>query len=293
MESNMFKEDNKKVMVGIVLYNPILGRLRENIESIYKNVDKLAVVDNASENNLEIMELLKQYDKIEYIRNNCNMGIAKALNQICELAEKNCFSFVMTLDQDSVCLPCIIEEYAKYIRLNNLGILCPLIKDRNYEFEETNIDYNDEISIVNSCITSGMLFSVSVWKSVNGFDEVMFIDKVDFDFCGRIQLLGYKIYRVNKVLLLHEVGNSEVKYFMFLHKVIVRNHSAFRKYYIARNTVFLARKRRTHLIDAYIQVLKQLLLVLFYERKKVDKIIAISKGVYDGVFLEIDKRWQY
>ena len=49
-----------KYIAGIVLYNPDLGRLKENIESICKQVDKVILIDNGSDNirsNKEIFEL--------------------------------------------------------------------------------------------------------------------------------------------------------------------------------------------------------------------------------------------
>ena len=39
-----------KYIAGIVLYNPDLGRLKENIESICKQVDKVILIDNGSDN---------------------------------------------------------------------------------------------------------------------------------------------------------------------------------------------------------------------------------------------------
>ena len=43
-----------KYIAGIVLYNPDLGRLKENIESICKQVDKVILIDNGSDNRREI-----------------------------------------------------------------------------------------------------------------------------------------------------------------------------------------------------------------------------------------------
>ena len=50
-----------KYIAGIVLYNPDLGRLKENIESICKQVDKVILIDNGSDNIREIEDLIKEY----------------------------------------------------------------------------------------------------------------------------------------------------------------------------------------------------------------------------------------
>lgn len=280
--------------IGIVLFNPKIERLRENIEAVYRNkkTSTIIIIDNASENEDEIRKLLQGYEQIEYIRNAYNLGIAKALNQICARAKERNQSFVLTLDQDSVCPENILEEYEKYTDLDRLGILCPQIRDRNCDWVQPQ--KMKEVTVLKKCITSGSLVSLEAWEAVCGFDEIMFIDGVDHDFCARIRQKGYEIYQVNRVVLLHEIGSITVRRCLFW-KVIVKNHASFRKYYIARNTVFLARKRKAAWLIAksYLQVVKQFLIVLLYEQDKQEKLRAIIKGARDGTFLPIDVRWKY
>ena len=75
-----------KYIAGIVLYNPDLGRLKENIESICKQVDKVILIDNGSDNIREIEDLIKKYLNCILLKNGENMGIAYALNQILKYA---------------------------------------------------------------------------------------------------------------------------------------------------------------------------------------------------------------
>lgn len=42
-----------------------------------------------------------------------------------------------------------------------------------------------------------------------GFDEYLFIDKVDNDICLKLQENGFKIICVNKVGFTHEVGKAK------------------------------------------------------------------------------------
>ena len=70
----------------------------------------------------------------------------------------------------------------------------------------------------------------------------MFIDGVDFEFCYRMKKSGMNILRVNDVVLSHEIGNITVRHFLGF-RVIVKNHSPFRKYYIAKNIIYMARKQ--------------------------------------------------
>lgn len=322
-----------EIPVGIVLYNPKIERLRENLAAVCAQAPEIIVVDNASENAAEITSLLSGYHSVEYLRNGRNLGIAKALNQICAAARERNYAFVVTLDQDSACPENMFAEYRKYAGLGRLGILCPQVRDRNggrlvqhradtghcirrylrSAPREPCAGADGGVSIVDRCITSASMVSLEAWEAACGFDESMFIDGVDHDFCDRIARKGYLVYRVNSVTLLHEIGSIEVRRF-FAWKVLVKNHPAFRKYYIARNTVFLARKRRAaglvqhcannggystrYLRDAvlafkpYLQVTKQFLTVLFYEGSKKEKLGAILRGASDGRKLGIDKRWE-
>ena len=109
-----------KICAGIVLYNPDIDRLIENIDSINMQVKEIVLVDNASKNTQEIQDMiLSKYPEIVYIRNKINEGIAKALNQILNYSEKNGYEAFLTLDQDSICNSELVE---KYLRIN-----CPQI----------------------------------------------------------------------------------------------------------------------------------------------------------------------
>lgn len=57
----------------------------------------------------------------------------------------------------------------------------------------------------------------------------------------RVRKAGYKILRVNGVVLQHQLGELELKKVgnSVLH---VGGHSAFRKYYIAQNTIYISKK---------------------------------------------------
>ena len=116
-----------KYIAGIVLYNPDLGRLKENIESICKQVDKVILIDNGSDNIREIEDLIKEYLNCILLKNGENMGIAYALNQILKYAYENDVKWFLTLDQDSVCSRNLINTYSKYIDI------CINLKKRGYK----------------------------------------------------------------------------------------------------------------------------------------------------------------
>ena len=73
---------------GIVLFNPDIKRLEENISAISPQVGSLILVDNGSKNIDDIKKLIEGYGNITYIRNDDNYGIAKALDQIINKADE-------------------------------------------------------------------------------------------------------------------------------------------------------------------------------------------------------------
>lgn len=278
------------IPAGIVLFNPDITRLAENLNSIAKNVSCIYIVDNGSDNRAEIQKLLEEYENVLLHFNQKNEGIAKALNQLCESALTDGYQHLITLDQDSVCPENLVFEYQKYLSDNSIGLVCPLIRDRNVNFEKQ--EYVEEATEVDHCITSASMLSLRVWQKVNGFDESMYIDGVDFDFSDRVRKRGKKIIRLNNVVLLHEIGHIQERRFLFF-KTRVKNHSAFRKYYIARNTVYLARKRgsRRLYIKSYFQVAKQAGMVLLYESEKKQKLSNIWRGMIDGASSKLESKW--
>ena len=107
----------------------------------------------------------------------------------------------------------------------------------------------------------------------------MFIDSVDFEYCYRMRKNGYGVVQVKNVQLLHELGNSHKKKFLFW-KIDVTGHSAFRKYYIARNNIYYPLKHGLWLrfLRGNFRNLGLLVIVILYEDNKKEKIKAIFKG---------------
>jgi rhamnosyltransferase len=272
------------IAAGIVLYNPDLVRLKENVDAIYNQVKLLVLVDNNSNNINSIESGYSGNKKIIIIKNNSNFGISKALNQIMAFCEAKGYEWVLTLDQDSICPSNMIEEYKKYIEIPDIAIISPIIVDRNTTKSSEEKKYNNSYELIDECITSAALTNVLIWKEISGFDEYMFIDLVDHEYCKRVRINGNKIIRVNTVILLHEMGH--VTQHKFLGKEVnVMNHSAFRKYYMARNTLYCAKKHKEFgsVIYAYIRISTLILRTLLYEQNKWGKICKIIQGIKDGI----------
>lgn len=268
-----------RVLAGIVLFNPDIERLQQNIDAIKVQVDKLILVDNGSTDTC-YREKLEKKD-VEYVRNDSNLGIAYALNQILQYAYDNNFSWALTLDQDSVVAPDIMRVYSEIADKDKVGIVCCKTIDRN--FTELHQYENEPDHEVKYCITSASLTNVEGWKKVGGFDDSMFIDWVDWDICIALRHCGYKIIKTDRTHILHELGtNTRIKH-IGKYQFLILNRSAFRYYYVARNWIYLGRKwKKERLAVKLLQVLKMLLVALLYESHKWKNLKAFVRGTVDG-----------
>ena len=271
---------DKLFVAGIVTYNPDIDRLNLNVASIYKQVDRLIIVDNGSNNKEDIKQLCKNFDNVVLLLLSENYGIALAQNKICNYARENGYEWVIILDQDSICPPNIVAEYNKYLDYEDIGILSPRIFDINFGYTEKHFSTNDT-DVITDCLASASAIKISAWSKVGGFYEPMFIDKVDFDFCFQIRAKGYKVLRINTVELQHEVGHSVRKKFLFKERSVL-NHSPIRYYYMTRNS-FLMIKRNGFKIRWISGIIINIYGVLRYETNKKEKIKYILLGLYHGI----------
>jgi len=245
----------KKIAATVVLYNPDIEETLANIDSYAPYLDELIVVDNSSVENLKIKNILEKKYKLSYIFNNANLGIATALNIGCKKAiELKCL-WTLTMDQDSkfidfefyknsflplydnnkvaivaasdICVVNYTNSLSKFFdeEFSRQKAKKSLIE---YAIESSNSDYIETDFV----ITSGNFLNLSLFEEIKGFDDKLFIDQVDFDYCARALQLNFKILKFENIKFLHELG---------YYKDGVPQHNYIRKYYITRNLLYMSK----------------------------------------------------
>lgn len=282
------------VIAGIVTYNPEINRLNENISRLLKQCQEIVIVDNNSPNIECIREIIEENKNISLICNNRNLGIAKALNQLLEVAYVRGFKWILTMDQDSLLLPGIVERYVEFENDKSVAMVTCTIQERN-DTETTKSRNETAYENVRKCITSGCYTNVEAVMQVGLFDESYFIDYVDFDMCYRLLLQGYQIIKVNHVGLLHSTGALEP--FRVMGKnvkvgkrnIYIYHENPIRIFYFFRNTVYFWRKYgwRGREFTNPLHIAWRALLVVLYETPKAEKIKMIFRGIRDGCRKEI------
>jgi rhamnosyltransferase len=271
---------NEGVIASIVLYQPEWERLLENISAIQNQVEKVVLVINGP----GCEDVIFEYGEKEHffiIKNEKNEGIAFALNQAMAYAFEQKYKWVLTLDQDTVVPEGLVDSLLRHQYCDRIGIIAPDFIDRNYyrtAAEKKGWDF------VLNCITSASLTNVDAWKAVGGFDNKMFIDFVDYDYCANLIENGYAIIQNHDAKILHEIGNGR-RVYCGKYSMLVSNHSATRKYYMVRNAFYFSEKWpkicRT-IVDKKSFFVFQLIGIVLFEQDKVKKIHAIFKGYVDS-----------
>jgi len=276
-----------KVCAGIVLYNPDVVRLKESIDRIRPQVTQLVFVDNASDNIEELQGSFAD-DKYVWIKNDSNLGIAKALNQLVEFSDKNGYQWILTLDQDSICGDDLVYKLLdNAIIEEKTALASPLILDRGIVADKINTDdpyvKNEEVKM---CITSGCLTNVKAIIDIGGFNEWLFIYDVDREICIRLLRAGYRLIRVNSARLYHEHGLKTVSRRFLLKKVVYRNYTPFSVYYMTRNLVYMLRKYGSEYSPRpffrWVRLYFAFCVKFIFEPDRIQRLKAFRKGLRDG-----------
>lgn len=278
------------IAAGITLYEPEISRLHENIYAVLQQVDRLYLVDNASTELGAFKADIRRNERIVLIENAENAGVAHALNQMCEAAEADGYEWIFLLDQDSLPEREILEKFSRYTEDENVAIVTPRYIDDN-EPEIVTSEKPKPYETVERCDTSASLVRLSVWREVGGFDDAMFIDYVDFDFCTTVIEHGYSIIRDNEAVLHHRLGHAqEITFFIPVGRLFkikklqaplfTYNHPPFRTYYFVRNAIYYRHKHRES-INVKTEkraVFRWVLLKLIFEKQRLAQLKAVLAG---------------
>ena len=279
------------VAAVIITYN-VENDFKQRINRLKGKVDEIIVVDNGSK--AETINMLNELEKeVTVIYLEDNKGIASALNKGIKYSIEKGYNWILTLDHDSIITDNMIKNMLTcYEGLNNelkekVAMLVPVhVEEKEYQ-NGSNINEekasNSYIEVLTE-ITSGALTKAEIYKNVGMYDEKLFIDLVDHDYCLSLNKKGFKIIQVNNATLIHNLGESVRKSILGL-KMIPTNHSPLRRYYMSRNRHYIWEKYKEDfpswvLTDKRRFITENLKIVLF-EDNKIEKFKYIKKGIKD------------
>lgn len=280
----------KDSIIGVVvLYNPNIDKLINNINCYIQSIDKLLLWQNSfitTENKKKIIDECNCSEKIIFSGDGNNGGLDVAFNEALEIALNEKYSYLMTMDQDSTWLG--FDEYLstiETIKNDQVVIFGPKV----INIFDNSVSKEEGISIEKTdfVISSGAIYKVYELSLIGGFAEGYFIDAIDEEICFRAKKRGFETVKINTAKLLQEFGSYRKRIF-FGKTIASSNYTSFRYYYIVRNHIWLVKsglldkQQRKITLKNYVFSLSAKVLLL--EENKIEKITSIIKGVWAGCF---------
>ena len=263
----------KKFACGIPLYHPdsqAIQRIKKYVGAFCK-IYLYDNTENGTDDKLKIK--LENINDIEWLGNGNNSGLSVAYNQMCQIAYKDGMDFLTIFDQDSYPEIKYIKKMQSYItntQRQDVAVYGP------YICKSKDIKPVDEVESVDVLISSGSFINLHIYKTTTGFDEKIFIDKVDDDYCLMTRSLGYDIVKHKGVLLYHRIG--DIKHIFRKER---EQHSPLRMYYIARNTLYVNHKYGRSSMSGWLWLIDRIRHVALYDDDKISKIKMMLKGAID------------
>lgn len=252
-------ESETKPTIGavMVLYAPDLDVTDKAIEAILPQVDLLCIVDNTPGADLSARFT---DNRIHYIAMSGNSGIAAAQNRGTRWLLDRGVDFLVYTDQDSETRPDTIARLMHgYTILTDGGVkvglagTLPVNRETGepYRLSARRIDSPNDlrripgaegISEYYSAISSISLIPRRAMLDNGGFDESLFIDGVDHEWCWRAwHTHAYRTFIVRDAVIDHCLGQGD----RHLAARQVHIASADRVYYQFRNYLWLKRLEYT------------------------------------------------
>lgn len=239
-------EQLPRVIAVVPAFNPDENVL-ERLAVLARQVERVIVVDDGSSAHADPVLTRIEEAGFHVVRTGSNRGIAAALNTGARLALDDGAEHVLTLDQDSEIEPGFVDACLKAFAMaapaTKLGLVC--VDRINGAPSLPPRESPEGLGLVGEAIQSGFVISSACLNDCGLFDERLFIDCVDTEFCLRIGDRGYRIAIAKGTNLHHALGervplrpfglrlthNGREAHYEY--------HGPYRRYFITRNNVDL------------------------------------------------------
>ena len=291
-----------KVVALVVCFHPNPQQLLALAHQLRHQVEAIYLLNNGGISAALRGDLLL-IDQLEIHDFDGNIGVAAALNFGMQLAEKTKANFVVTFDQDSAPQIDHVKSLvgvwytldSKKAPAVKIGAIGPMFYDGRGGLHEYGFLFskglwvskhyssgNEVIVEADILITSGMLVPLSVWQEGMLFNDQLFIDLVDTDWCLRAKAKGYTNFGCFSVRMKHDMSDAHP---IRMFGISVLRYGYLRRYYYFRNCVYLLPKEFVPLaykIRLFVTLLVMLLTALMIDEYKIKSFQFIVKGVCDG-----------
>ena len=301
---NPVEPKKENIVAIIVTYFPD-NQIVERVSRIASQVGAVIIINNNSSDFCrEVLNNLSINNGVHLILNESNLGVATALNIGINYAHnilESC-AWCLTLDQDTFVYPDLVSSQISAYYACNFKNQGGLIGSNYQEWTTNKIlftgDLNNKLfAEVENLPTSGSLTSLVMFKHVGEFQDNLFIDYVDTEFCLRVKKFGFRVIIVPQVTMRHPLGYyKDSKLYKFISgKNMVSNYPPMRHYYWTRNAILLSviyfnGNKKWSISQLYYVIIKRPLLVILFEDEKWKKIKNIIFGFVDALQNRLGRR---
>ena len=239
------KNASNRICAVTVLYQPS-DIVCDNIDTYLNEVDHLYLYDNSSEPGGGVYQKYNDDSRITFITPGQNMGLSRAFNEVARIASLEGYTWMITFDQDSKAEKGMISSMREFVDSDlckdEVALVGPVVNDLN----EENIVQSNYLSYYDKLVQSGAMHHLQKFELLGGYDEKLFIDEIDNEYCARCIIAGYKIVKLNNALLIHNQQDEDVeKRFVDGAMLYVNKFSSDRYYYKYRNALYCYEKYQT------------------------------------------------
>lgn len=289
----------------IVTYDPDSEILRSQLDALSSQVASIVIVDNGSKQS--VYEFLHQTESerigVKLISLGSNYGIAYAQNIGIREAIAQGKRYILLLDHDSIPAENVLQRLyttaedlrKKNVKLGALGarLVEPRTgKENGFYLLKTGmwkrVRCNRESSQIIECDylnSSGSFLPVEALEGVGYFDELLFIDHVDTDWCMRAKSKGFNFFGVCSAKIQHYMGESIVRFWCFGWRAMPRR-TPRRHYFIVRNSLWLYRRSHVPLfwkLNNFLKLIFTLIYFSLFDQERLLQARMILLGFIDGI----------
>ncbi len=295
-------DDGMRAAGVVVTYFPDAG-FAARLAAIARETAPVLVVDNTTDDDgRAALRAVCARHGARLSENSANRGLAAALNQAFLALERAGHEWAVTFDQDSTPAPGFTTALRTAAHAGDGPVAAiganwadearPETRSRHLQPHRTfpllfqRAEAVHDLRDVTCVITSGTLFHLPSVRKLGGFDDRLFLDLVDTEFCLRARAAGHRVHVASNARLHHRRGAKRpVRFagrtwwpaFMPESRLLL----------LFRNRVLLYRRyavRFPHWAGfELVYAAKVLAEIVFFEDRKSAKLGACCRGTWHGL----------